>query len=442
MNERRDILKLGAAAFTTAIFTGNIRGANDRIRVSFIGVGRQGQGNLGNAMAQPEVEVASICDVYQPNLEKALARSARGPNGEPGARPAAKGVKDFREVLADKSVDAVCIATPDHWHAYMAVEACKAGKDVYVEKPASVTIDEGRNMVQAARKYDRVVQVGTQQRSGVHFQKAAELVRQGAIGKVTFCRTFNYGNSKPEGIGAPADSAPPADLDWNMWLGPAPERAFNKNRFGVDPNAFSHFRWFWDYAGGMMTDWGVHVLDIVQMAFNETPPKAVTALGGKYYIQDNRETPDTLQVTYEYPNGMLAVYENRMFNANSLIGPTPFGRGYGTVFYGDKGTLFVDRSNYSIYPEKGSQLQEVTVASSNNHGRDHWKNFIDCIRTRRRPVSDIEIGHRSTSTALLGNIALRAGLRIDWDGAKETAAQPQAKPYLERKYRKPWELKV
>jgi predicted dehydrogenase len=292
-------------------------------------------------------------------------------------------------------------------------------------------------MVQAARKYDRVVQVGTQQRSGIHFQKATELVKRGGIGKVTFCRTFNYGNGSPEGIGNPPDTAPPADLDWNMWLGPAPERAFNKNRFGIDPNAYSHFRWFWDYAGGMMTDWGIHVLDIVQMAFDETPPRSVVALGGKYEIKDNRETPDTLQVTYEYPNGMLATYENRMFNENSL-----FGKSYGTIFYGDKGTLFVDRAGYTVWPEKGSSLSEVTVQNSNNHGKDHWANFISCIRTRQKPVSDIEIGHRSTSTALLGNVSLRSGLRVDWNGEKETAAEPQVKQYLERKYRKPWELKV
>jgi predicted dehydrogenase len=434
---RRDLIKLGAAAFTTAIFTGNVRGANDRIRVSFIGTGRQGQSNMGSAMQQPEVEVVSVCDVYQPNLEKAIARSARGSANTPESSPAAKGVKDFREILADKSVDAVCIATPDHWHAYMTVEACKAGKDVYVEKPISVVVEEGRKMVEAARKYQRVVQVGTQQRSGIHFQKATELVKQGALGKVTFCRTFNYGNGSPEGIGNPPDTAPPGDLDWNMWLGPAPQRAFNKNRFGIDPNAYSHFRWFWDYAGGMMTDWGIHVLDIVQMAFDETPPKAITALGGKYNIQDNRDTPDTLQVTYEYPNGMIATYENRMFNGNSLFGKT-----YGTIFHGEKGTLFVDRSGYTLYPEKGSALTETTVQNSNNHGKDHWANFISCIKTRQRPVSDIEVGHRSTSTALLGNVSLRSGLRVDWNGDKETAAQPQVKQYLERKYRKPWELKV
>ena len=237
MNDRRDFLKTAAAAFTTSIFTGNVRGANDRIRVAFIGMGRMGTDSMQTALKLPNVEVPTVCDVYQPNLEKAVAVSGRGPDGTPDARPKAKGITDFREILADKSIDVVNISTPDHWHAYMTVEACKNGKDVYVEKPICVAIEEGRKMVQAARKYDRVVQVGTWQRSGEHFQKAAEIVRSGKLGKVTFVRTWNYGHQKPEGIGNPPDAEPPADLDWDMWLGPAPQRAFNKNRFGVDPNA-------------------------------------------------------------------------------------------------------------------------------------------------------------------------------------------------------------
>ncbi len=436
-NERRNFLKAATATFTTSLFTGNVKGANDRVRVSFIGVGRQGSGNLHSAMVQPGVEVVSICDVYQPNLEKAIAASARGPKGEPDFRTPAKAVKDFRDVLADKSVDAVAISTPDHWHAYMTIEACKAGKDVYVEKPICVVIDEGRKMVQAARKYNRVVQAGTQQRSGIGFRKATEIVRSGQLGKVTFCRTWNYGNSDPEGIGNPPDTEPPSDLDWDMWLGPAPKRAYNKNRFGVDPKAFSHFRWFWDYAGGMMTDWGIHQLDIVQMAFNETPPDAITALGGKYYIQDNRDTPDTLQVTYEYPNGMIATYENRLFNSAGMLG-----KNGGIMFHGDKGTLFVDRAGYRVIPEKNSKLEASEGKNSNNNPQDHWKNFIECVRTRERPVSDIEIAHRSTSTALLGNVALRSKLRIDWDGERETTSEAAARQYLKREYRKPWKLEV
>jgi predicted dehydrogenase len=437
MEQRRDFLKTAGAALTTSIFTGNVKGANDRPRIAVIGMGRMGMANLGIAMKQPGVEIASVCDVYQPHLEQAVAFTGRGPDGTPDSRPKAKGVADFRDVLADKSVDIVVVATPDHWHAYMTVEACKNGKDVYVEKPICVAIEEGRKMVQAARKYDRVVQVGTQQRSGNHFQKAAEMVRSGKLGKVSFCRTWNYGNALPQGIGNPADAEPPAGLDWDLWLGPAPARTFNKNRFGVDPNAFSHFRWFWDYAGGMMTDWGIHLLDIVQMAFNETAPIAITSLGGKYYLQDNTETPDTLQVTFQYPNDMVCTYEYRAGNAQSM-----FGHGYGILFHGTKGTLFVDRALFRLIPEKGSDLDYLEEMSTNNHNMSHWANFLECVKNRRRPVSDIEIGHRSTSTALLGNVSYRSKLRVDWDAQKETTAQVDARQYLKREYRKPWKLEV
>jgi len=436
MEDRRDFLKAAGAALTTQIFTGNIKGANDRVAVAFIGMGRMGMGNLSSALRQPGVEAVAVCDVYQPHLEKAVAASARGPKNEPEFRKPARAVKDFREILADKSIDAVCISTPDHWHAYMTVEACKVGKDVYVEKPICVTIDEGQKMVRAARKYNRVVQVGTQQRSGIHFQKACELVRSGYIGRVTFCRTWNFGNMKEDGIGSPPDTAPPPDLDWEMWLGPAPAHSFNANRFGVDPKAFSHFRWFWDYAGGMMTDWGIHLLDIAQMAFDEACPTAITALGGKYFVKDNRDTPDTLQVTYEYP-GFVCTYENRMCNGQSM-----FNHGYGTLFHGTKGTLFVDRSEYQVIPERDSGIEPIQEKSSNNHSLDHWANFLECIRTRQRPRSDIEIGHKSTSTAILGNVSLRSKLRVDWDPKSETTPQAEARPYLRREYRRPWKLEV
>jgi predicted dehydrogenase len=438
MNDRRDFLKGAGVALTTSLFTGRVKGANDRPRVAFIGMGRQGLGNLHSAItARPDLEIPAVCDVYQPALERAVVASGRGPKDEPDVRSKAKPVKDFREILRDPSIDAVCIATPDHWHAYMTVEACKAGKDVYVEKPICVAVDEGRKMVQAARKYDRVVQVGTQQRSGIHFQKAAEIVRSGKLGKITFCRTWNYGLAKEEGIGNPPDSDAPPDLDWDMWLGPAPKRSFNRNRWGVDPKAFSHFRWFWDYAGGMMTDWGIHLLDIVQMGFDEMAPTAVTALGGKYYLKDNRETPDTLQVTFEYPGGFVATYENREGNAQSM-----FAHGYGITFHGANGTLFVDRSLYQVTPEKDSDLEPEEEKSSNNHGVAHWANFLECIKTRQKPNSDIEIGHKSTTTALLGNVSLRSRLRIDWDSQHEITAQSEARKYLKREYRKPWKLEV
>lgn len=423
-NARRDFLKAASAALTTQIYTGNLKGANGKVNAAFIGMGRMGRSNLGFAMKQDGVNVTHVCDVYKPNLDLAVGMT----HGK------AKGVRDFREILADRSIDIVCIATPDHWHAYMTVEACKAGKDVYVEKPVCVVIDEGKKMVEAARKYKRVVQAGTMQRSGIHFQQAADIVRSGKLGDVTMVHTWNVGLMDVEGIGNPPDTQPPADLDWDMWLGPAPKRPFNANRFGVDPKAFSHFRWFWDYAGGMMTDWGVHWLDIVQMAFDEKMPTAIACVGGKFRLKDNRETPDTIHASYEYP-GFCGTYENRNGNAQSM-----FGKNGGILFFGDKGTLFVDRSEYRVIPEKGSDLKEEAVKSSNNSNMAHWANFLECVRTRQRPVSDIEKCYRSTATCLLANIALRSRLRIDWDG--ETIKQSEARKYMTREYRKPWKLVV
>jgi predicted dehydrogenase len=430
--DRRNFLTAaGTAAFTTNLFTGQVRGANDKTNVAFIGMGKMGRSNLGFAMRQDNLVASAVCDIYDRNLDWAVALAKKG-NQEP------KPIRDFREILADKSVDAVCISTPDHWHAYMTVEACKAGKDVYVEKPICVTVDEGPKMVQAARKYKRVVQAGTMQRSAAHFQQAAEIVKSGQLGNITFVRSWNYGHAPEKGQGNPPDSDPPAGLDWDMWLGPAPKRAFNPNRFGVDPEDryFSRFRWFWDYAGGMMTDWGVHWLDIVQMAFKEEMPTSIAAMGGKFYLKDNRDTPDVLQVTYEYP-GFIAVYENRESNAQSM-----FQKGGGILFHGTKGTMFVDRQEYRIVPERGSDLKEENVKSTGGGNREHWANFLACMRTREKPTSDIETCQRSTTTCLLGNVALRSKLHIDFDQAKWTVAQSDARKYLTREYRKPWKLVV
>ncbi len=432
--ERRSFLKSAgaASALATSFFTGRLAGANDKIRVGFIGLGRMGRSSLGIALKVPDIEVAALCDVYKPNLEQALKQA-----------PQAKVYKDFRDLLAAKDIDAVNISTPDHWHAYMTVEACKAGKDVYVEKPISVAVEEGRIMVQAARKYNRVVQVGTQQRSGVHFAKARDIVRSGRLGKISFVRTWNYGNQYPEGIGNPPDSEPPADLDWEMWLGPAPKAPFNSNRFGVHPKEFSRFRWFWDYAGGMVTDWAIHLVDIVLWAMEAAGPNVITASGGKFYIEDDRDTPDTIQVTWEFPK-WVCVYENRILNAQSM-----FKQGYGILFHGTDGTLFVDRSRYELIPERKGRGEESVNRtepeegkSSNNHNLAHWQNFLECIRSRQRPVSDIEYGHQSTALALLANVAYRSRQRVDWDPKSETTGNKEAQPYLRREYRAPWKLRL
>ena len=436
---RRDFLKhsarLGAAAAIALPSVGRAASsAAGRIRVAVVGLGGRGRESHCTALMQMEkenVEIAALCDCD----ERRLQQGARKVSEQTGKTPAL--FTDYRKLLEDKSIDAVSLATPNHWHALQTIWACQAGKDVYVEKPGSHNIYEGRKMVQAARKYDRVVQVGTWQRSGVHFQRAVEIVTSGQLGKVTFVRTWNYGHQKQDGIGNPPDAEPPAGLDWNMWLGPAPTRAFNQNRFGVDPKQYSFFRYFWDYAGGMMTDWGIHLLDIVQMAFNETEPTAIASLGGKFYLQDNRETPDTMEVTYEYPNGMLVTYETREANSQSM-----FKHGYGILFHGTEGTLFVDRAGYQLVPERGSSLEAMEEERSNDALDAHWQNFIDCIKTRKRPMSDIEIGHHSTTTAILGNVAYRSKLRIGWDAQHETTVQPEPRHLLKREYRKPWKLEV
>ncbi|HUG80569.1 MAG TPA: Gfo/Idh/MocA family oxidoreductase [Bryobacterales bacterium] len=435
--KRRTFLStVAAGAASTAVPAAPLPQAGPkRFRLGFIGLGRRGRGVMAAALQNPETEVVAICDVYEPNLE--LGRKMA---------PDARVYRDFREVLAAGDIDAVGLGTPDHWHAYMTVEACKAGKDVYVEKPISVTVHEGQMMVKAARKYNRIVQVGTQQRSGKHFEKAVDIVRSGKLGEISFVRTWNYGNEFPEGIGNPPDTAPPDNLDWDMWLGPAPERPFNKNRFGVDPNHYSYFRWFWDYAGGMMTDWGVHLLDIVLWAMDEKGPRVITTVAGKYAIKDNRETPDTIQATYEFP-GFACVYENRVANGQSM-----WNQNYGILFHGTEGTLFVDRSRWEILPETrtvepgGSQRIDRLIGErgsvENDTTVDHWADFVSAMKTRKPPKSDIEIGHRSTATCLLANVALRSRQRIEWNPDTETTDNKEAQSYLKRDHRAPWELKL
>jgi predicted dehydrogenase len=431
---RRTLLSTAAAALTTSLFTGRVKGANDRLAVGFIGLGAMGSGNLGYAMQVPEVQPVAICDVYQPHEERALA-AAHKANFQP------KAVKDFRDVLADKSIDAVCISTPDHWHAYMTVEACKAGKDVWVEKPAATYVEEAHKMVQAARKYNRIVQAGTMQRSGGYFRKAAELVAAGTVGDVTFCHTFQSGSTKREGWGNPPDSDPPPDLDWDMWLGPAPKVAFNANRWGVKTAGFPTFRYFWDYAGGAMTDWGVHLIDPLHQCFNEVMPTAVVALGDKFYVRDNVETPDTMHATFYYPK-FLATYESRTCNPLPLFGRD---QGAGTTIHGTEGTILVSRSGCWVIPNNRSKLEAASWEKDSAMAQmnvPHWKNWVECIRTRQKPTSEIETCARSSTVCLLANLAMRYKQRLDWDEENWTVQQEAVKPYLQPHYRSPWKLEV
>lgn len=421
----------GASVAVSGLSTRNVLGANDRIRLGVIGTGRQGIDNM-HYFKTLGVEVAALCDVYGPNLAK--ARMSAGET--------AKTYTDFRRLLDDKEIDVVLNATPDHWHALPTIMACEAGKDAYTEKPTAVAIEESRKMVEAARKYKRVVQVGTWQRSNLHFKKAVGLIRDGLLGRVSFVRTWNYENEYPEGIGNPPDSDPPPDLDWDMWLGPAPKVPFNWNRFGVG-DRWSTFRYFYDYANGWLGDWAVHLMDIVQWAMKVDGPSAVTASGSKFYLKDNSDTPDTLQVTYEYP-GFVCTYENRLCNGNSMTD-----HGYGIEFHGTDGTMFLDREGFQVFPEmmqfEGKPVDRMPAMQMTqvDDGLDeHVRNLLDCIKTRELPASDIEIGHHSSSTCLLGNVALRTKERLEWDVVNQRLVKGSAaaQKLLSREYRAPWKL--
>jgi predicted dehydrogenase len=437
---RRDFMK--RAALSTAavsismagLSTTRVLGANDRLRLGVIGTGRQGIDNMQHFIRQG-VEAAAVSDCYEPNLQNGL-RAAGGK---------AKTYTDFRKLIDDKSLDIVMVATPDHWHALQTVMACQAGKDVYAEKPICVAIEEGKKMVEAARKHKRVVQVGLWQRSNAHFQAAAKAVQDGVLGKVTYVRTWNYSNIFPDGIGNVPDGDPPPGLDWDMWLGPAPKRPYNWNRFGVG-DRWSTFRYFYDYANGWPGDWAVHLLDIVQWAMKVTGPTAVTATGSKFVVKDNADIPDTLDVTYEFP-GFVCTYENRLANSNSL-----FGKGYGIVFHGTDATMFLDRDGYEIYPENTAsaranqklQLAEKKVKRTDDGLANHVTNMLECIKSRQRPANDIEDGHHSSTTALLANVALLSKRRIVWDPAAQKLVEggPEAEKLLSREYRAPWKLEV
>ena len=435
LNRRKFMQKTALATSAVGLASASysrVLGANEKLNVAVIGCGRMGSYNLEVQQKTKMANIAAVCDVYEPNLQQALKK----------ATGKADRYTDFRKILDRKDIDAVVVATPDHWHPLITTLACEAGKDVFVEKPASVTIAEGRRMVDVARRTGRIVQVGTMQRSSPVFEKAVKIVQSGALGEISFVRTWIVGNDFPKGIGNPADSEPPANLDWDLWLGPAPKRPFNWNRFGVG-DRWSTFRYFWDYAGGMMTDWGVHLIDIVLWAMQEKAPNSVMAAGGTFFLQDNRETPDTLQVNYNFDNFVLT-FSNTTCNDRGVDG-----QGYGIEFYGSSGSLFVDRGGYKVMPQEGGRFDrrkmpdetpmKFTSRDSGNDG--HARNFFNAIKTRELPTSDIEIGHRSTSICLLGNIAYRTGERLDWDAEKEIVTNSsKANDYLSYDYRAPWEL--
>lgn len=405
--------------------------ATEKVVLACMGVrGRAGH-LLSGFLELPEVEVAMLSDVDS----RLLPAAARRVEEKKGKAPVTNG--DFRRALDDKAIDALVIGTPDHWHAIPAILACQAGKHVYVEKPCSHNVREGQVMVEAARKYKRVMQVGIQSRSGRHFAEACEYLRSGALGKVALARGWE--TAKQRSIGKPADEPAPAGVDYDMWLGPAPKRPFNRNRF------HSNWRWFFDYGTGDLGNDGVHRTDYarrgLEAAFTGMKktlgewPTAVTAPGGKLYFDDDQEFPDTLMVSWEYPGAML-VYEMRIWS------PVPMeGEPEGAAIYGDNGCVVIGNTGWRAYDEQGKLLPVGTNSGNDQHDPAHKRDFLAAIKNNTLPACDIGTGHVASSLTHLGNIAWRLGRRLQFDGAAQRfVGDEEANAMLSRTYRAPWVL--
>lgn len=422
---------LGAAATSAHERLAMAAGPNDRINVAVIGVRGRGGGLLNTFADLPSANVKYVCDIDQRVLNERTDAVA----SKLGRRP--EMISDYRQALDDQEIDAIVLGTPDHWHALPAIHACQAGKDVYVEKPDGHNIIEGQTMVAAAKKYGRVVQLGTQSRSGPHLLSAIDYIRTGALGKVLFAKAWESGQQGS--IGHPADQPVPEGVDYDTWLGPAPKRPFNPMRY------HSNWRWFFDYGTGDLGNDGVHRLDFARWAFDtarrangQDPlpdfPRSVSAAGGKYYFDDDQEWPDTLMVTYDYPDSVLT-YELRVWNRYPLHGDSE-----GACVYGDNGYIIIGNSRWRAF---GLKDEPLANDSGDYDNAGHAQNFIDCMHSRGRPRADLEtVGHLSSALCHLGNIAWRTGRTVAFDPETYTFGDDEeANQYLTRpEYRKPWVL--
>jgi predicted dehydrogenase len=396
--------------------------ANERINMGFIGVGGMGMGRLRGFLAQADVNAVAVCDLDASHAERAKAYIQQQRN------TSAEVFRDYRKLLARKDIDAVCIATPDHWHALPAIQACEAGKDVFVEKPLSYSIGEGRAMVKAARRYKRVTQMGNH----IHndrptYRRVVELIQSGAIGKVS--RVSVWKTSETKGLGAPPDAAPPAGLDYDFWLGPAPQRAYNENR--------SHFkyRYFWDYSGGMFIDFWCHITDVVYWALRLEAPKSVAAMGRREVSDDNGETPNYLELQYEFPGLSMT------WTLNPQGPPGLENWGIGAAFQGADGTLICDYGQHKIFRQGKEDLGFTRPAETIPDSPGHLREFLNAIKTRELCTCDVDYGHKLTKAGLLGNIAYRTGQRVEWNDAAERITNDKAADRMvTRRYRKPWKL--
>jgi len=438
---RRNFAK--AAGLSTALSYSRVLGANDRVRMGYIGLGNRGDQVHDAFLEHGDQQTVAVCDLRDDYMDFAVKKSRATPVK----------YKDYRKVLDDKNVDAVVIATPDHWHAIMFIDACNAGKDVYVEKPLSLTVVEGRRMVEVAERTKRVTQVGIHRRSSAFLREAADFVRAGGIGHVTVAKSYHVMNEWPKGIGNPPNAPPPTDYDWDLWLGPAPKVPYNINR------TFYNFRWFYHYSGGQLTNFGVHYMDMFRWCLGQDAPRAVTAMGGKYAVQDNRDIPDTLEVLWEFPGPTLVIF--CQYNANAAPGNIQDSE---MELRGTKGTMYIHSNRWEVVPERITELarfartpldrvsersynpskkpaMEPKSAKGSQDTAFHARNFLDCVKSRAKCNCDILTGHLSTSATLIGNIAHKTKSYLEWDAKTERFPNnPAANRLLHYQYRAPYKL--
>jgi predicted dehydrogenase len=438
---RRDFTR--AAGLATALSYSRIQGANDKVRMGYIGLGNRGDQVHDGFLEHGDQQTVAVCDLRDENLDLAVKKSRGNPVR----------YKDYKKLLEDKNIDAVMIATPDHWHALMFNDACNAGKDVYVEKPLSLTVVEGRKMVETANRTSRVVQVGIQRRSAKFLREAAEFVQGGGIGQVTVAKGYHVYNEWPNGIGNFPDAAPPSEAEWDQWLGPAPKVPYNKNR------TYYNFRWFYNYSGGQVTNFGVHYMDMLRWCLGQDAPRAVTVMGGKYAIKDAREIPDTLEALWQFDGPTLMVFSQ--YNANAAGGNM---QGSDMELRGTKGTMYIHSNRWEVVPEK---ITEVNLPARNPADRSiekaypaskhtviepraakgsidtafHARNFLDCVKSRAKCNCDVLTGHLSTSATLIANIAYKNKSYLEWDAkAEKFPANAAANKMLSYQYRAPYKL--
>jgi predicted dehydrogenase len=416
-----------AAAAATRVVRAQ-KSPNDTVRVAVVGCGGRGSSHVGAWTSQTNVELAGLVDIDDSHTERYNGNLVKA-----GKKPVPT-VRDVRKFLDDKTIDAISIASPNHWHTLQTIWACQAGKDVYVEKPASHNVFESKQVVAAARKYNRMVQMGSQSRSSIALQEGVQKMRDGEFGEIYMTRGLCF--KSRDTIGKEPVSAVPPGVDYDLWTGPAPMRPFTKNRFHYN------WHWFWDTGNGDLGNQGIHEVDICRWGMGVTHPTKVSAIGGKFMFDDDQETPNTITATYEFiVNGRpkMMSFEVRHWYSNheaGINGERP-GNTIGNTFYGSKGYLVID--NYNKYYSFMGVKQEPGPAK--NAGGNHFANFIEAVRTRKRETlnAEIEEGALSCNLMHLANVSYRLGRTLYWDEKTWTVKNdPEANKMLTREYRKPY----